>query len=614
MNYDDFKTNYNKTFETLIDEVKNLKSHQINLKNDIVLKHNHQKKLIEENNQNFTRDIDHFEEAKRNSILENSSELQERFNLYDLKIKELDFDQTLQILTEEFLATKEDKIKSLNHHNKKTRQEHTYKINAHEREYTAKYKEYESEVSELKKAFKNKNNEIARKLEFDLKKEKDQAIKNSAPLDRELLLVNEPIQIKTINNEIKKIRQDSLESLYQLQKETFKELENLESEHKTALIEKEKEIKIFREQLNVKIAHLEEKVSSIKLDEQFNQDMLEMDFKKVLLDQGKSNQLTLNEVKKDYLLDVNELKKILLENKYSLDLQISEILSTNYNLLKDNYEIEKNEVNEYNNQFYELQLKQIDSLSSFITNQIEFLTSFIEQFSLDVIDSLGFKNMAYFDQSFLNNIPNHSWQNFDYQFNYDRFKSNINKYKENRVIRFNKFNKELNNQIENISSLLKNIIKIMTNYINKEIEEDKNLFKDFTSHNAEVLQMANEVYQNKKINLTSKYENDIANLKSEYEKIIQDYEREKRVIFENYDNDIMNHENKISNLKLNLEENKKLLNNQLKETIREINNRIRKVNDEIKQMLQESKKEIKEKYNRKHLEILADKKEKVKLL
>ncbi len=46
-------------------------------------------------------------------------------------------------------------------------------------------------------------------------------------------------------------------------------------------------------------------------------------------------------------------------------------------------------------------------------------------------------------------------------------------------------------------------IKIVINFINQEIEEDKNLHKEFSNHNDETIQLANEVYQNK-INLTSK--------------------------------------------------------------------------------------------------------------
>lgn len=614
MNYDDLKNKYNKKLDILVDQTKTSKNHQDIHKSDFTLKHTNLKEDYFNIVKNYDDEITKINHEIKNNLLEHSNSIKQRFETYNNEIAEYDFEKKLADLTSQFNKNKEEQLKIINQSDKKTRQENTYKINAHEREYSAKYKEYENDISEINKNFKNKKSEIVRKLDYDIKKENEQSLRSSSPLDKELLVVNEPIQIKTISNEIKKIRRENLEKIYQLTKESFEELENLETSYQTNLITKEKEIKIFREQLNVKIAHLNEKISLIKQEEQRKEEIYQLDFEKVLLETSRDNYLKLNELKKDYLSDVVNLKKLILEKNFLNELNVLAIITDNYNEIKDKVSLENEEVHNFNNEFYDLEIKQINNLTSFLTSQIEFLLDLVNQFISEEMKTFDLKNEYYFSSILLNNIPKYQWENYDYQFNYERFKVNIAEHKQNRQKRYLRFEKEYKTHIKNISNLIESLIKHITSYIEQEIGADKVFFEKLHFHNDESLLMASEVYQSKKVNLSAKYANEIASLDAELEKIILDYENEKRVILADFDNDILKHNNKIKSVETNFETQNKNINEHLKNTLREINNKIRKINEETKNKVQEATKQIKEKYNKKHLENLNEKKEKIKLL
>ena len=170
---------------------------------------------------------------------QNSTLVKEKNKEYQEKIDQFKSLNDLEKFEQEKLNEKQEQLKDLKEAIKKNRQDHTYKINALERDYQAKVKEIENEIKELKKSYKSKLIESKRKLEYEIKRINDLTKRRSSPLDKELLVVNEPIHIKTISNEIKKIRKESYEQIYLLNKEHLDELKALELEHKQNILTKE---------------------------------------------------------------------------------------------------------------------------------------------------------------------------------------------------------------------------------------------------------------------------------------------------------------------------------------------------------------------------------------
>jgi len=117
---------------------------------------------------------------------ENSVLLKQKEQSYHQQIESFKGENNLDYIKEGFINKKEEQLKDLMALIKKNKQEHTYKINALERDFTAKTKDIENEIKEIKKAYKSKTTELSRKLDFEIKKVQEQAKRKSSPLDKEL--------------------------------------------------------------------------------------------------------------------------------------------------------------------------------------------------------------------------------------------------------------------------------------------------------------------------------------------------------------------------------------------------------------------------------------------
>ena len=495
---------------------------------------------------------------------ENSVLLKQKEQSYHQQIESFKGENNLDYIKEGFINKKEEQLKDLMALIKKNKQEHTYKINALERDFTAKTKDIENEIKEIKKAYKSKTTELSRKLDFEIKKVQEQAKRKSSPLDKELLVVNEPIHIKTINNEIKKIRIEAIEEIYNLTKEYLKESQDIEIEYQEYLIRKEDEIRIYREQVNMKIAELKEKIELLNIDEKVNNYSYDSNYHEYLINKEKDNLLSLNEFEQQYLLELVDIKKEFFQNIYQFNQKKHQYLVNYQNLLDLNVDLEIDNLLKEKEYLYQSFNNQITLLNNLIQNLIDTITQTIKDQVGNIITKLLLINDSFLQQSIVNQSQDYSWQDYDYQFNYLRFNEEITVYKENQRKHIDKYFKHLTSQIKSLNSVLKEILQSFSSFINQEITNDRELMVKFLNHHEEVMATASEILNNKEINLKAKYNQELNALNQEVAKIKQNFETKKRLILEMYNNNILEHQNQLRKFDEEIKLEKKELSQKLK--------------------------------------------------
>lgn len=545
---------------------------------------------------------------------QNSTLVKEKNKEYQEKIDQFKSLNDLEKFEQEKLNEKQEQLKDLKEAIKKNRQDHTYKINALERDYQAKVKEIENEIKELKKSYKSKLIESKRKLEYEIKRINDLTKRRSSPLDKELLVVNEPIHIKTISNEIKKIRKESYEQIYLLNKEHLDELKALELEHKQNILTKEIDLKIYREELNIKISELKEKIDLLTIDDEINSKAYDFNLHEELVNKEKINLLSLNEYEREFSLQLASLQQELLENLYQLNLKKHEVLTKYQEIIAGHLDSEISELLIKKENLYQMFISKFDFIEQIINNLIETFEQTINEQITDVIKNLIITNDEFLNDSIINSSNTYQWQTFDYQFNYLLFKEQIVNFKEEENKRLNKYLKELASQIKTLNQVLRDILNNFIQFVETEINQDRKLMRDYLSHHEQVQENAKVVFENKQTNLISRYQQELNEINKRIDKINLDYEHKKQVITEMYNNNIIEHQNTMKSFDAIIKANQQEIINHTKQEILNAKQNINQIKEEKKQMLREITKEVITKYQEKYEKILQEKKEQIKLL
>ena len=169
-----------------------------------------------------------------------------------------------------YFPTRKADLLQLNHSLKRKKQENITRINNLDKDLSQKIKDANNLISEKQKACTSAVNEINRRLSIDLQRNIDNCNKESLPLERELLDVDEKDKIKEIKLKIKEIRAKSIEEQNKLKSKAYDALNETETSFAKEISEIELKLELDKKEHQLKVLQCNKEIDLLQLEEAKN--------------------------------------------------------------------------------------------------------------------------------------------------------------------------------------------------------------------------------------------------------------------------------------------------------------------------------------------------------
>lgn len=218
----------------------------------------------------FKLKIVHSEHAYEKSVNEFDELLKAKYQeLVDfLESFFLEYEKSL--VSFKYFPTRKADLLQLNHSLKRKKQENITRINNLDKDLSQKVKDTNALIMEKQKASSAAINEINRRLSIDLQRNIDNCNKESLPLERELLDVDEKDKIKEIKQKIKEIRTKSIEEQNKLKNKAYDALKETEINYTREIGEIELKLELEKKEHELKVLQCNKEIDLLQLEEAKN--------------------------------------------------------------------------------------------------------------------------------------------------------------------------------------------------------------------------------------------------------------------------------------------------------------------------------------------------------
>lgn len=513
-----------------------------------------------------------------------------------------------------YIEKKETTLSNYLNSSKKNIQELGYKINALEREVQAKEKEMLLEIQEEDKQSKAKILELAKRLEFDIKKATDNTQKLHLPLDRELLDVNDPIRIQAIHAGIKDIRTKGIEEIFDLKTVYEKNVSDIKQAAIEVRQEKELQIKTLKEEYQMKIFQLKFTQKEIKIEQKNKSTAYDFDMEKALLLENKDVQLAKNDIHLDFLLKKYEHKKNILELLHEKEIRFAE----GTNQLNDDVIAENQEKvglqKEYSDYIQIHYLQNLKKIHAFMDELSAFSKSLMTNEMVEAIKLFNEKDEHIYNTSVIKNIPRFEWQEFSYLDKYEDYKHVYEEFDELQNERIARFLHRFYEQHKFVDNQIKHLIDIIQKFYKEEYHNNEVLNDRFNSKFRELVKAATSTNKEAITRLKAQHRLNLLKFNQELKKEEDKIDHDNKVIATSFANDMLAHDKAVKDAEVSFQKQKMQLLQKLAQDKEDAKKRISQYKEETKNNIIKEKKENKKEYLDALKKHQAYKKEKIKLL
>ena len=507
------------------------------------------------------------------------------------------------------LSIKEEKLSDFKQAKKKAIFDLNQRINTIDRECILSLKAKLIEFEEEKNLFKNKLNDIEKKMRYEVSKIENEIlspeIKTSSELENNHNYQN--------TKEVIDFRKDGINQIAKLKKKYNKDIRDLEIKFAKYEAEYNRDNRILREEYNLQIEAL--KYEKLRLQR-------EMDIANVEYDFGAYKQANINE--KTYKDEKANFKKAYYE-KIKDNYNKINTIDNNYNKvsydqtvdLLNNITVEDNmrlddiykHLVDTNNNFYNRTKDLNELLNTIVSN---YLLVF-ENLLVTHWNNIYSLEKTLYESLLIADYHSYSFNEFNYNSYRDKIKSLYKQFKSDQKDRLNDFNKQLKISIERILNEILVISKNYSNYINEEVNSFNKYLSLFKNINGLSLKdgilSANNNYLSKEDRIKQNFANVNNNLNNLNNEIINDFAFSN----EEFNLNCKELEDKIKKYQLKNENIQKNDMADYNSIVNNINNNIKDAKNEFSNILKKKKKEANNKFNNEVKNITKDQKTRLRM-